>query len=104
MKLVGPVAAVLGASALAGCATTLAPFNVLVRGPATSCSVEVQGRSVTTEELLAIAREEAKTRRAADVDFDGAAPYRCIGGAIYILQMAGFKKVGFVSEPRKRRP
>lgn len=26
-------------------------------------------------------------------------PYRCIGGAIYSMQMAGFAKVGFISTP-----
>jgi len=26
-------------------------------------------------------------------------PYRCIGGTIYTMQMAGFPKVGFISEP-----
>ncbi|MGY4398894.1 biopolymer transport protein ExbD [Sphingomonas sp. UYAg733] len=26
-------------------------------------------------------------------------PYQCIGGAIYTMQMAGFAKVGFISEP-----
>ncbi len=26
-------------------------------------------------------------------------PYRCIGGAIYSMQMAGFSKVGFISSP-----
>jgi biopolymer transport protein ExbD len=26
-------------------------------------------------------------------------PYRCVGGAIYTMQMAGFAKVGFISEP-----
>ncbi len=26
-------------------------------------------------------------------------PYRCIGGTIYIMQMAGFPKVGFISQP-----
>ena len=26
-------------------------------------------------------------------------PYRCIGGAIYVMQRAGFAKVGFISEP-----
>jgi biopolymer transport protein ExbD len=30
-----------------------------------------------------------------DVD----APYRCIGAAIYTMQMAGFIKVGFISQP-----
>jgi biopolymer transport protein ExbD len=27
-------------------------------------------------------------------------PYRCIGGAIYTMQFAGFQKVGFISEPQ----
>ena len=27
------------------------------------------------------------------------APYRCIGGAVYTMQLAGFAKVGFISEP-----
>ncbi len=26
-------------------------------------------------------------------------PYRCIGGVIYTMQMAGFPKVGFISQP-----
>jgi biopolymer transport protein ExbD len=26
-------------------------------------------------------------------------PYRCIGGAIYTMQRAGFARVGFISEP-----
>jgi biopolymer transport protein ExbD len=26
-------------------------------------------------------------------------PYRCIGGTIFTMQMAGFVKVGFISEP-----
>jgi biopolymer transport protein ExbD len=30
---------------------------------------------------------------------DVSTPYRCIGGTIYTMQMAGFVKVGFISEP-----
>jgi biopolymer transport protein ExbD len=26
-------------------------------------------------------------------------PYRCIGGAIFTMQRAGFARVGFISEP-----
>ena len=26
-------------------------------------------------------------------------PYKCVGGAIYTMQMAGFARVGFISEP-----
>src|SRR3546814_7146547 len=30
-------------------------------------------------------------------------PYRCIGGAVYTMQRAGFAKVGFISEPEPGR-
>jgi biopolymer transport protein ExbD len=56
------------------------------------------------EELLAVARGEAKSGRGAQVDFDAAAPYRCIGGVVYTLQLAGFSRVGFISEPLPQRP
>lgn len=75
------------------------PFNVIVRGPAASCIIEANGRTVTTEELLSIARPEARSGRRAHIVSDMPTPYRCIGGAIYTLQMAGFKDVGFVAEP-----
>jgi len=90
-----------------GCAsrTMAVPFNVIIRGPATSCSIEVDGRKVTMEELLAIARPEVRSGRRAHVDSDmKETPYRCLGGAIYTLQMAGFKDVGFVAElPSNKR-
>ena len=44
--------------------------------------------NLTTEDL-----PEAHIRGDVDV------PYRCIGGAIYTMQAAGFAKVGFISEP-----
>jgi len=79
---------------------SLPPFRVMVRGPASSCSIEVDGHKVTTDELFAIARPEAKSGRRAHLDTDmGQAPYRCIGGVIYTLQRAGFKNVGFIAEP-----
>lgn len=83
-----------------GCAApaTFAPFNVVVRGPATSCSIEVEGRKVTTDELFEIAQPEARSGRRAHIDSDMAqTPYRCLGGAIYALQRAGFKDVGRVA-------
>ena len=43
---------------------------------------------LTTDDL-----PEAHIRGDVDV------PYRCIGGAIYTMQSAGFAKVGFISEP-----
>ena len=35
----------------------------------------------------------------AHVRGDVAVPWRCVAGAIYNMQMAGFAKVGFISEP-----
>jgi biopolymer transport protein ExbD len=30
-------------------------------------------------------------------------PYKCVGGAIIEAQRAGFKKIGFISEPPLRK-
>ena len=30
-------------------------------------------------------------------------PYRCVGGAIFTMQRAGFARIGFISEPPPRR-
>lgn len=79
---------------------TVEPFKVVVRGPAASCSIEVEGRKVTTDELFEIAQPEVKPGRRAHIDSDMTqTPYRCIGGAIYTLQRAGFKDVGFGATP-----
>jgi hypothetical protein len=99
------ITAALLSSPAIGCAApaTVAPFNIVVRGPATSCSIEVEGRKVTTDELFEIAQPEAKSGRRAHIDSDMAqTPYRCLGGAIYTLQRAGFKDVGFIAEPPPR--
>jgi len=34
----------------------------------------------------------------ADID----TPYRCIGGAVFTMQRAGFARIGFISEPEPR--
>jgi len=35
----------------------------------------------------------------AHIRADVETPYRCVGGAIYAMQYAGFLKIGFISEP-----
>lgn len=76
------------------------PFEVIVRGTASSCTVEVDRRQVTTDELLRIAHDKAKSGRGVHIVSDGVdTPYRCVGGVIYALQAAGFKDIGFVAEP-----
>ena len=83
---------------MVGCASpvNVAPFNVVVGGPATSCSVEVAGRQVTLDELFMIAQPEAKSGRRAHITSDmTGTTFRCVGGAVYTLQRAGFKNVDF---------
>lgn len=56
----------------------------------------VEGRTVTTDELFAIARTEAlKQRRAKVESATGGTSYRCMGAILYILQRAGFGDVSF---------
>lgn len=88
------------AIAVAGCAgrTAPPPFTVIVRGPASSCSIALEGRIVAPDTLVTIAWPAATSGRRAQVVSDSTAPaYRCLGGAIYALQMAGFAKVEIVA-------
>lgn len=50
------------------------------------------------DELLAVARKGALRSRRARIDANEDTPYRCVGGAIFTLQMAGFNNVGFVGQ------
>ena len=80
-----------------------------------TCGVYWNVTKVTHTELLdrAVKKLEAEVSRAggrnnlpkdfelpeAHIRGDVGVPYRCVGGAIYTMQMAGFAKVGFISEP-----
>ncbi len=100
--LIFPIVAAAFLIATLGCAshTAVTPFNVVVRGSSSSCTLAVDDRIVTTAELLEIARPEAKSRRRAQINWaTEETPYRCVGGAIYALQLAGFKDVATPAEP-----
>ena len=96
--------------------TTTKPENVslTVRAePNGACGVYWGLTKVNATELLN--RAVAKLRREIDrqggpnapglelpeahIRGDVNTPYRCIGGAIYTMQLAGFSRVGFISEP-----
>ena len=96
--------------------TTTKPENVslTVRAEADgSCGVYWGLSKVGAQELLD--RAVAKLRREIDrqggpnaaglelpeahIRGDVNTPYRCIGGTIYTMQLAGFSRVGFISEP-----
>ena len=98
--------------------TTTKPENVLLSIRAapdrTTCQVYWGSTPVTSDELLR--RGTAKLEKLIH-DMGGAqniteetmpevhirgdinTPYKCIGGAIYTMQYAGFQKIGFISEP-----
>jgi biopolymer transport protein ExbD len=82
--------------------------------PDGTCGVYRNLSRVTSEELYEYARThleqqiEAVGGRGniteenmpeAHIRGDVSTPYRCIGGAIYTMQRAGFARIGFISEP-----
>ncbi|WP_448502047.1 ExbD/TolR family protein [Sphingomonas sp.] len=95
--------------------TTTKPenINLAIRGEgAGECEVYWNQTRVNSEELLqrGVANLEGVVARFGDaltpedipevhIRGDVDTPYRCIGGAVYTMQSAGFVKVGFISEP-----
>jgi biopolymer transport protein ExbD len=96
--------------------TTTKPENVALSVRASgdgSCEVYWNQTKVTPQELLD--RAVVKLRQEIDkqggptapgielpeahIRGDVSTPYRCIGGAIFTMQRAGFARVGFISEP-----
>jgi biopolymer transport protein ExbD len=98
-------------------ATTTKPENVSLSvraNEAGQCEVYWNLQKVDANELLdrAVAKLEAEIARQggaenlteetmpeAHIRGDVNTPYRCIGGAIFTMQRAGFARVGFISEP-----
>ena len=97
--------------------TTTKPENVslTVRAAATGeCEVYWNLKRVNSEQLLdmAVKKLEAQIKAVggvqniteenmpeAHIRGDINTPFRCIGGAMYTMQRAGFARVGFISEP-----
>lgn len=95
--------------------TITKPENVAlsVTGSGDSCQVYWTTTAVNSQELLdrAVAKLKLEIEKqggpeAPDLELpevhirgDIDTPYRCIGGTIFTMQMAGFAKVGFISEP-----
>ena len=89
--------------------------SLSVRGESDgSCGVYWNMTRVDSKELLdrAVKKLEAEIKRQGGVENlteetmpeahirgDINTPYRCIGGAIYTMQRAGFARVGFISNP-----
>jgi biopolymer transport protein ExbD len=94
--------------------TTTKPENVSlsITSVGGQCKVYWNLTQVTHDELLnrAVDKLKAEVKRLgpniapddlpeAHIRGDINTPYRCIGGAIFTMQQAGFQKVGFISEP-----
>ena len=97
--------------------TTTKPENVAlsVRGDgAGGCEVYWNLTKVNSEDLLdmAVKKLEAEIERQggpenvtdetmpeAHIRGEIGTPYKCIGGAVFTMQRAGFSRVGFISEP-----
>ena len=97
--------------------TTTKPENVSLSvraGPGGACEVYWGLQQVNSEELLkrAVKKLEDQVKAAggpegiteenmpeAHIRGDINTPYRCIGGAVFTMQRAGFARVGFISEP-----
>jgi len=96
--------------------TTTKPENVSlsIKGDGKGgCEIFWNVTKVTSQELLdrAVAKLKLEIARQggpnapgvelpeAHIRGDVETPYRCIGGAIFQMQQAGFAKIGFISEP-----
>lgn len=97
--------------------TTTKPENVslsVTTGPGGVCEVYWGLKKVNSEQLLdmAVKKLEAEIKKLGGVEnmteenmpeahirSDINTPYRCVGGAIFTMQRAGFARVGFISEP-----
>ena len=100
--------------------TTTKPENVSLSvrgGPGGTCEVYWGLQKVNSEDLLkrAVKKLEDEIKKVGGVDnlteenmpeahirADINTPYKCVGGAIYTMQRAGFARVGFISEPPPR--
>lgn len=95
--------------------TVTKPENVSlsIKAPTGACEIYWNQTRVDSTELLdrAVAKLKLEIEKQGGVNAPGLelpeahirgdinTPYRCIGGAIYVMQRAGFAKVGFISEP-----
>jgi biopolymer transport protein ExbD len=96
--------------------TTTKPENVnlaIKGGPGGECEVYWDLTRVNSQDLLTRGVDALKARSSGrkpssgrvdelpevHIRGDVATPYRCIGGAVFTMQRAGYARVGFISEP-----
>jgi biopolymer transport protein ExbD len=97
--------------------TTTKPENVSLtvrNGPGNTCEVYWNVQKVTQKDLLKRAVQKLEDQIAkvggvqninednmpeAHIRADINTPYRCVGGAIFTMQRAGYARIGFISQP-----
>lgn len=104
MRYLGLLTAPIMAMAQPAAAKASAPIYIAVGCSTTGSleTIEVAGRKITIP-----AEDDDKALRSALPDLgrsvtitnNAAVPWRCIGGLIFKLQMIGYRRVGFISEP-----
>jgi hypothetical protein len=94
-------APVVGALSLASTACSAlppeGPVHLSFGMAGEECRFETEERSMGIEALTAAAG--AWRRRGVHLDATLATPYKCLSGAIFALQRAGVKRIGWIAEP-----
>ena len=106
-----PLAPAILCLAVAGCVAGHAtrPLELAVGGVASSCIVEHAGRVLAPGRLSELVHDAVAAKRPVRLGpGTGLTSWRCVGGVIYQLQMAGVSRVEFVesfpADPGDRQP
>ncbi|MBC9034779.1 hypothetical protein IAG41_20505 [Sphingomonas sp. JC676] len=86
-------------SALLAGAQTAEPVRIDITWDGETCGAAIGGTPITENDLDRRARQWVREKREVSLRGTDRTPYRCIGGTIYRLQMAGLVRIGFFSEP-----
>ena len=91
---------------LGGCAARDQVLVVGVEKSGEGCVVQVEGRRfgpalTSDKELLDFLQAQARRRHRALVQAVADSPYRCVGGAVFMLQRAGFRDVQVTVDGQK---
>jgi hypothetical protein len=86
-------------SALLLLAQTAEPVRIEAEWTGTQCAMRIEGTSATAAELDRAARIWARHGRPVRVHAAADTPYRCIGGTLFTLQVAGYGMYMAVASP-----
>lgn len=96
--LLAPIVLIAGFAEGAGHHATLK----IISGANDFCGIEVDGKLIDLDnqpEIQKALKPIADRKVKVLVEADESVPYRCLGGAIYTVQLAGIIEVSFVAAP-----